>query len=65
MIKSCRGARECVSFMYAATYVCSEPAATVYLLISKHMQYTMLAIIASYLFPYLLYNVNYYFQIYV
>ena len=36
-IKSCRGARECVSFVHD---VCSYPAAILYL--SRHMQYTMM-----------------------
>ena len=39
-IKSCRGARECVSFVHAC--ICSYPAAILYL--SRHMQYTMNAI---------------------
>ena len=52
-IKSCRGARECVSFVHVC--ICSYPAAILYL--SRHMQYTMNAAwvvsdsyIASYLF---------------
>ena len=34
-IKSCRGARECVSFVYVCMYVHSYPAAIPYL--NKHM----------------------------
>ena len=55
VIKSCRGARECVSFVHV--FICSYPAAILYL--SRHMHYTMNAAwvlsdsyITSYLFPY-------------
>ena len=56
-IKSCRGARECVSFVHVC--ICGYPAAILYLI--RYMQYIMNAgwvvsdsYIASYLFPYYL-----------